>query len=206
MRLVLDAHVTCADGARAGTLRDVVVDPQTQRVTHLVVVPGHEARPARLVPLGLATVEKQGREVRLSCTGAELEAMETPQDFLRPRGEEPEEPAPGWDVGIEYELPYAAYSATSFGDFVGDLETTGSITFDRIPKGTVELRRDSVVEYADGRVAGSLHALELDGDEITHVVYEHGHLWRHRRVAAPVTEVREIATDTIFLRPEALRS
>jgi sporulation protein YlmC with PRC-barrel domain len=203
MRLELDAPVRCAGGDTVGLLGDVVVDPAAARVASLVVRTRHASEPARLVPLGLATIERKGRELKLACTRSELATMPTPQDFALRTIDEDVDPGAEWDVGIEDEIPYTAYGSSSFGEFVGQVQATGAITYDRIPKGTIELRRSSVVEYPDGSAAGGLHALDLDGDRITHVVYEHGFLWRRKRVAVPVAAVQRFATDTIVLEPGA---
>ena len=53
MRLILDCSVTCADGA-FGELSDVIIDPGTLRVTHLVVQPPEHHHLARLLPLSCA--------------------------------------------------------------------------------------------------------------------------------------------------------
>ena len=73
MRLEFGCPVACAD-APFGELADVVVDPLTRRVTHLVVQP-HGRRPdARLVPIDRARPAETG--IALSCSHADVEAME----------------------------------------------------------------------------------------------------------------------------------
>ena len=53
MRLDLGCPVRCTDDA-FGELADVVIDPTTRRVTHLVVQPRRPSEPARLVPVDRA--------------------------------------------------------------------------------------------------------------------------------------------------------
>ena len=53
MRLEFGTRVDCRDGT-FGTLADVVIDPTTKRVTHLVVELTGENWRARLVPVELA--------------------------------------------------------------------------------------------------------------------------------------------------------
>jgi hypothetical protein len=61
MRLELGTMVTCID-VPYGELADVVIDPTTNRVTHLVVEPQHEPWVAQLVPVTLARLK--GRSYR----------------------------------------------------------------------------------------------------------------------------------------------
>jgi hypothetical protein len=56
MRLELGTMVTCID-VPYGELADVVIDPTTNRVTHLVVEPQHEPWVAQLVPVTLARLK-----------------------------------------------------------------------------------------------------------------------------------------------------
>ena len=53
MRLDLGSPVRCTDEA-FGELADVVIDPGTRRVTHLVVQPHQRDEQARLVPVDRA--------------------------------------------------------------------------------------------------------------------------------------------------------
>jgi sporulation protein YlmC with PRC-barrel domain len=63
MRLELGSRVTCAD-APFGQLADVVIDPTSRRVTHLVIEPDRAEWLARLVPIELADVEiRRGSDV-----------------------------------------------------------------------------------------------------------------------------------------------
>lgn len=199
MRLELGAEVRCSDDARAGRLGDVVVDPVERRVTHVVVRPSHGADPSRLVPFTLVADEPGDGRLALRCTAAELERLEPTQDFaLVPLGEHPTADE-GWDVGVEDDVPLPSYETGGMGDYVGAFESTIGVTYDRIPKGTVELRSGSGVEYDDGRSAGHLSALEVDGDTLTGVVFPRGHLWRKRDVVVPIDSVAELATDTVVV-------
>ena len=56
MRLHLGAGVSCPEGEIC-VLADLVVDPASHRVTHLVVEPRHHPTLARLVPIELAMGE-----------------------------------------------------------------------------------------------------------------------------------------------------
>src|SRR5437016_5338325 len=75
MRLELDAPVRCG-GDVVGKLADVVIDPVTRRMTHVVVQT--DDKDARLVPMELVVAGRDGRrELALTCTEAELRELET---------------------------------------------------------------------------------------------------------------------------------
>lgn len=72
MRLELGSRVECTDGA-FGKLVDLVVDPVTRRVTHLVAEPRRGRGSARLVPVELAERgDERRRTVALRLTAEEV--------------------------------------------------------------------------------------------------------------------------------------
>ena len=73
------------------------------------------------------------------------------------------------------------------------------ITFHRIPKGEVELRRNSEVVSADEKALGRLDGFVVADDHITHLVLERGHLWGRHEVAIPVSAVRSFSNDEVLL-------
>src|SRR5947209_8407138 len=64
--LRLNARVVCADGP-AGHLTDLILDPTSDQVTHLVVEVKGFGRPQHLVPVTLVQTTST-REVRLQCS------------------------------------------------------------------------------------------------------------------------------------------
>src|SRR5215207_4775343 len=107
MRLDLGSPVRCTDEA-FGELADVVIDPQTRRVTHLVVQPHQRDEQARLVPVDRARAgESSDATISLSCAVAEMTEFELVREsaYLR-LGEVPVED-PNWDLGIAEPLALA---------------------------------------------------------------------------------------------------
>jgi hypothetical protein len=74
------------------------------------------------------------------------------------------------------------------------------MTYHRVPKGEAEIRRASAVVSADDHHLGTVEALVVDGEEITHFVLERGHLWGRRDVTIPVGAVAKVESDTVTLR------
>src|SRR5262245_3000562 len=73
----IGADASCADGV-CGEVSRVVVDPVARSVTHLVVEPKGRQGLGRLVPLSL--VDVVGGEVRLRCTVAEFEKLDSAEE------------------------------------------------------------------------------------------------------------------------------
>lgn len=200
MRLELGRPVHCSDGP-FGELSDVVIDPTRRRVTHLVVEPHHRHGLARFVPVELANAADASNAIALRCTAEELRRMPSVEEFAYLRlGEFPLDD-PGWDVGIKHVLaqPYYDYPG-GFDASAMDFDPHVAITYDRIPKGEVEIRRASEVFSADGHRLGRVDGLLVDRDDgITHVVLERGHLFGRREVTVPIGAVARVATDSVTL-------
>src|SRR6476646_317237 len=77
MKLELACPVACTDGPY-GVLDDVVIDPISGKVTHLVVQREHRHDLARLVPIERAEADDHG--IKLGCTAAELDAFDHVQE------------------------------------------------------------------------------------------------------------------------------
>ncbi len=195
MRLELGTRVNCG-GKEYGKLADVVIDPLSRQVTHLVV--RSEQGPTRLVPIGLA--ERGEGELSLRCSVDEANKLEPVQDVAYLRlGEFPVQD-PDWDVGIERVLAMPYYeTGDPFTNPPSQTEQT-AVAYDRVPKGEVEIRRASAVTSSDGSVVGHVDGLLVDDDDhVTHVVLERGHLWRRRDVTIPLSAIDKVETDSVTL-------
>src|SRR5437867_12396860 len=175
MKLELGTSIRCADGATR-ELVDVVIDSSSSRVTHLVIQPAQHAEDARLVPISLASRgEKDGEsEISLNCGAADLERFDPVHklETLRAGGQRNEDPK--WDVGVEDIVVAPNYAPTAFGEYsgagAGDSEVT--ISYDRVPKGEIELRRASSVYSADGHLLGSVDGVDVsEGDRLARLFF-----------------------------------
>jgi sporulation protein YlmC with PRC-barrel domain len=202
VRLELGSPVNCTDGP-FGELADIVVDPTKRTVTHLVVEPHHDHGQARLAPIDLATVqEEQSPALTLRCSIEEAGRLELVQEYAYLRIGEVPDKDPKWDVGVESVLahPYYGGSAIGYETIPPDWDPHVSMTYDRIPKGEVEIRRASEVTSADGHHLGRVDGfLVADDDAITHFVLERGHLWGRREVTIPMNAVAHVHTDAVTL-------
>jgi sporulation protein YlmC with PRC-barrel domain len=202
MRLDLGTPVRCTDKPY-GELADVVIDPVSRRVTHLVVRPtDQEALETRLVPIELAEGGDEGSEISLRCSVDEVNALEPVQEYAYLRVGAPELNDPDWDVGVQDVLA-SPYYEPDFGPGLGALpsyEQNLGLIYDRVPKGEVEIRRSSDVYSADEHHLGQVDGLLVDGEaHITHVLLERGHLWGRREVTIPIGAVAKVETDAVTL-------
>jgi hypothetical protein len=164
MRLELESRVDCTDES-FGKLVDVVIDPTSRRVTHLVVERDRDPWLARLVPVELAEAgDDASGTVALRATVEEVRRLPRVREvaYLRLDGFPVDDP--DWDVGIEEVLALPYYPSYDLEPAPVDY----AARYDRIPKGEVEIRRASAVDSADrhhlatttgsDRGRGSLHA------------------------------------------------
>jgi uncharacterized protein YrrD len=199
MRLEPGCAVVCTD-AECGEIADVVIDPTTRRVTHVVVEPHHEHGSAHLVPMALVTQSGDRAPVALRCTTKELEALPHVQELAFLRVGDGHVDDPEWDVGLTSVLAMPYYEPLGLDagmPYVGDTE----MIYDRVPKGEVEIQRSSAVEDASHHHLGHVDGFVVDADSaITHVVLERGHLWGRREVTIPISAVASVVNDVVTLK------
>ena len=196
LRVRLGAHVRCSDD-RLGTLADVVIDPASRRLTHVVV--DTEDAQARLVPVELlASDDAKAKEVGLTCTKEELLGLEPIRRFSYLQFDDVPKAAAGADVGVEEAVVLPSYGAAELG--ATEIDPAVGITYDEIPHGEAELRDTSPVVTADGNDAGHVHGFVLSDGRLTHLLVERSGLWSARTLTVPIDDVATIATDSVTLR------
>jgi sporulation protein YlmC with PRC-barrel domain len=183
-QFTIGSKVVCSDGV-CGELTRVVVDPVARVLTHLVVDPRHRRGTGRLVPVEL--VESAAAEIGLECTMAEFKALEVAEETQFLPGATGE-----WSYG-QGEM----FSSPYFGLGRGIRVAT---TYDRVPVGEVEVRRGEQVHATDGEI-GHVRGLVIDPSDnhVTHVLLDEGHLWGQKRVAIPISAVKEVADDGVWM-------
>ncbi len=198
-RLELGEPIRCTDG-ELGELADIVLDPRSQRVTHLVARTPQDMGRKRLVPYELVHVGATENTIRLDCSVADAHRLAQAQEMTYLRMGETAQEDPEWDVGVQDVYPVPHYDAGAFVDYQPDPEPEILQTYDRIPKGHVEIRRESTISTGDGHSAGTLAGVLVQGESVTHLILRRGHFWQRRAVMVPVAEVQSIRTDEVILR------
>lgn len=195
MKIRLNQPVSSTDGP-FGELADVVVDPITNTVTHLVVEPHHRHYQARLVPLSLVEFGEEAITVNLDEQHLRSLQRVAESDFVPVSqaidlGSE-------WDVGVEHIMAWS-YSPYQYDLGAPSLSDYTTIDYDRIPKGECEIRRQSDVTSSDGHVLGIVDSLIVDGDHIDGVLVQTGVIGFRHRVALPISIVEWVRNDEIRL-------
>lgn len=201
MRLQLGSTVHCAD-AEAGVLANLVIEPHTSRVTHLVVEPKHHHALARLVPVDLAVRgDGSGAVLALRCTSEQLHRLPEVNELAYRRLYEFPIRDPDWDVGIQDVLvmrPNRDFAGLDWNLVPGEPQVT--VSYDRIPKGEVEIRRQSAVTSADGWPLGRVTGLlATDDGHITHLTLRRSWLRRPRKITVPIDAVASVENDAVAL-------
>jgi sporulation protein YlmC with PRC-barrel domain len=183
----IGADARCTDGI-CGEVTRVVVDPVARAVTHLVVEPKGRQGLGRLVPLDL--VDATRSEIRLNCTMAEFEKLDSAEETEFVPG------TPGYAAyGPEQVLawPYASLGGGPSVEGEAVDGTSETITYDAIPLGEVAVRRGQRVHATDGEI-GMVEGLVIDprNHHVTHVLLQEGHLWGRKEVAIPISAVTDL--------------
>jgi hypothetical protein len=197
MRLELGTRARCSDGADR-ELADLVLDAGSRRVTHLVVQPEGNPGDARLVPVELASAGADEHEISLRCTEQQLEEMpHVHESAYVGTGEQVEEEEDGWEVGVRDMQVIPDYLPTAAP---GDLAPEVVVTYDRVPKGEIELRHASDIYSADRHHLGSVDGVVVDSDgRIGQLLLGRGHLWWRREISIPAEAIAELTNDMVTL-------
>jgi sporulation protein YlmC with PRC-barrel domain len=186
MNMPVRAQVHCADGP-CGRCTQVIVNPRTQQVTHLVVKPGKAPRTERLVPMKFV-MGTERNVIRLGCTKGELAKTEP---FIETE----------WvQVDLRYFDPLldedlAEYSGCPFAILVDQVH---------VPPGELAVHRHVRVKATDKQVGrvGEFLVDPVDG-RITHLVLCKGSPWGQKKVNIPASQIDRIE-DTIHLKLDTL--
>jgi sporulation protein YlmC with PRC-barrel domain len=181
-QLILGAEAFCSDGA-CGEITRVVLDLVTRVVSHVVVEPKHRQGLGRAIPLSLIDFSAHG--VLLNCTSAEFDALDHAEETVLLPGTGGRA---AYVAGRALPQPYCGLL-----DVIGKVPQP--VTYDTIPPGEVEVRRDEEIEATDGEI-GTVRGLVIDqkSGQVTHVLLRQHHLWGHREVPVPLEDVAAIAT------------
>jgi sporulation protein YlmC with PRC-barrel domain len=175
-QFTIGAVARATDG-ECGELKRVVVNPVSKTVTHLLIEPKHRSGLGRLVPLDLVGGTGSG-EIRLRCTKAEFEQLDFAEETaFRPGVEE----FGDYEPGDSFAWPYFGANASI------------PVTYVSVPVGEVSVRRGDHVHAVDGDI-GKVEGLvvESEGQHVTHVLLQEGHLWGRKEVAIPIAAVASV--------------
>jgi hypothetical protein len=173
-----------------------VIDPSERRVSYIVVEDPNGS--ARLVPAELL-VPGGGPDgaVVLSCTVEEISNRPTIRSFSYVGLDTFPQDDDRTDIGVEDMQVVPSFGAAEFGDFGADLWSDYTLTYDRIPPGSAELRRSSIAVSADRAEIGTVEGFLVAGARLTHVLLQRTRLSDKGPAAIPIDSVSTIETDRI---------
>jgi sporulation protein YlmC with PRC-barrel domain len=193
MEIPLNAQVECTDGV-CGHSVYVLIEPVTDKVTHLVVEEDTFSGTEYIVPVEMVS-ETIADTILLRCSQAELEKMDP---FLKTRYVE----RPMSDAYFEYGEGMNGMGGRYYMPYVtADMTVSMPVDEPQIPPGELMVRRGTRISATDGYV-GQVDEFVVNPKNgcITHVVMHEGHLWGQKDVIIPVSAMGETIEDTLFLK------
>ena len=191
MDIPLRVEVRCSDEV-CGKSVAIIVDPDTQQVTHIVV---QTAGGDYLVPID-AISESAPDHIQLHWSKAELEAAEP---FERVETISADEQMMQMQA---MSGSYVGWSAGGMpGEYMPPVPLPSTMEVEQIPEHERAIHRGADVEATDGRVGQvDEFLIEPDTGKITHVVVRQGHIGTKKDVTIPVAEIDRIEDDVVYLK------
>jgi len=183
MDIPMDAEVFCTDGL-CGRSTYLVIKPKTEEVTHLVVKEGKAPHEEILVPV-TAVAATTPDSINLTFTRDELAKL---QPFIETEY-------------VKVNIPRYAGGAYSMAPYAYHEPELLPVKREAIPVGELAVHRGARVEATDGRVGRvDKFLVDPENDRITHLVLREGHLWGQKDVSIPVSEIKRIEENAIYLK------
>jgi uncharacterized membrane protein len=195
--LPVDAKVVCSDGD-AGWLTDLVVDPASRAVTHIVVRENTGDGREFLVPLDKVS-DSSREEVRLGCTRAEMAGYPefTTTQYVAASSPEAQPVVAAWQMeSMSYSYGYEPiYMPVISPDEQVPIETH------HVPEGKMAIQRGAPVQSSDDQLLGEVVTLMVNPEDgiINHFVLRLGDLGKAREVILPLSTVAHANTGTVVL-------
>lgn len=184
MDISINASVHCPDGP-VGHIISVIINPQDQNVTHLVVETKTFPKEARMVPVNLVA-EATPTTINLKCKRADVGKLD--QFFEH--------------EFVKVNMPMLKYAPLSYVVWpYAEPETNYTdIIHEHIPPGELAVRRGAEIDATDGPV-GKVDAFLIDPQygNITHLILKEGHLWGKKDVMVPITAIDTIEENCVSL-------
>ena len=190
MEIPLQAQVECTDGV-CGKSAYILVNPVTEKVTHLVVSEAASPYTEYIIPFDLVSESADGK-IHILCSMGDLEKMvpfnktifieEKVPDYAGNRG---------YGVGAAFYWPYVS----------PDLIANRAVEDQQIPAGEISVCRGTRVEGTDGYVGKvDEFVVNPENGRINHLVMREGHLWGQKDVIIPVSAIGDTNEETVFLK------
>jgi sporulation protein YlmC with PRC-barrel domain len=200
------ASVSAADGQEVGRIDRVVIDPETKKVTHVVVRKGLLFADDRVVPIGLVA-EATEDHVNLRRVAGDLHNLPKFEESHYVQSPEEEgghhSPSSGRYASPLYGPPPAA-AGTSYPDPGLSGPQYAKRVEQNIPEGTVALREGAKVIANDGKLVGHVEEIltDIETEQALYILISKGLVTKERKLI-PALWVREIDENEIYLTAPA---
>lgn len=179
------ADVVATDG-RFGTLADVVMDPITNELTHLVVAPDDQLHQARVVPRWLTSETDEGIRIELDTRHVKLLQRRLPGDYVRstPRVQPDDD-----DLRFKTVLchPYFEDPACDAGAMTG------------VAMSELDLRCGCDVVSSNDRFLGRILGFLVDDGLVRALIVRSGLAGFTHDVAVPIGLIADVVADMVLL-------
>lgn len=205
------ATIVTADSRDVGRVDRVVLNPQTRRITHIVVRQGFLFTEDKLIPIGQVASTQEER-VTLKSTADQLGELEPFEETHYAPLSDEERALVGYS-GPTHALPLYYYPPVSLTGFAYPAGVFDPIpitqakevgTERNTPVGTIALQEGARVLNVNDEEIGSVERV-ISNDQnrqITHLVLAQGLIFRKRKLI-PVAWVQVIGEDTVRLNVSA---
>jgi uncharacterized protein YrrD len=202
MRFAKGADVHSAQGERLGTLSRVIIDPNTRKVTHIVVEKGLMFTTNKIIPIDHLDPQNQDKIV-LNSADQDLSHFQDFEEAHYVDLDTTEYPANDATKSFWYPPVDYAWWRTgmpSMAPIAPALPVYSVRTTQNIPEGTVALEEGAKVISADHKHVGSIEQLVVDPQDhrVSHFIIGEGFLFKERKLI-PVTWIATIAEKEVHL-------
>jgi len=190
MDIPLNAEVKFTDDTHGRSIC-IIINPIHNEITHLVVETKGILGLEYMVPID-RIISSTPHQIQLRCTHKDLVNMESfvSSQFVGPEDSEYRYYQSISEIEDGYHWPYTTQE--DYGMYVG---------IEQIPHDELGIHRGAHVEATDGRIGRvDEFIVHPENNYISHLVLREGHLWGKKDVTIPVTDIKRIADDVVYLK------
>jgi sporulation protein YlmC with PRC-barrel domain len=188
MEFKYGATVITSDGKKAGRLNRIVIDPETNEVTHIVVQKGLLSKEDKVIPVQ-EVITTSNEDVTVICTTEKFNEL------------------PPLEIEKRQDLKVTSEPGSSYQTLEGGVYPTSAPEYDviteikrTIPEELIATKDGAQVMSEDDEQIGKLERLHLEPEScrITELIVSHGLLNRTSKVI-PIQWVQMLGEDKIRL-------
>lgn len=201
MKLTKGSDVFTSTGEKLGTLRRVIIDPETKEVTHVVVEKGFLFTTDRVIPVSQLDAQNDER-ITLATTQQDFDQFQVFEESHYVALDENDHPVSEVEGAYWYPPADLAWWRTgaSYMGYYPPIPNYVLRTNQNIPDGTVALEEGARVISKDGNHVGNIEQVivEPEDNRATHFVVNEGVLFTNKKLI-PVTWISGIDEDEVRL-------